>query len=776
MRLLRKSTLLSVLLLVIALPAISQEIGIGSWREHLPYRQVISITDGGNRIYAATPYAVFYLDFDDNSLNRVTKINGLSDVGISGIEYSKEYNTLVIAYSNANIDLIKGDKIINLSDIKRKPILGDKSINSIVLIDNKAYLSCGFGVVVLDIEKEEFPEPIYYIGPEGTSISVYDVTYNPSDSLIYAATETGVYSAHYYNSNLANFAEWIREIGPALPAGPFNEIVSFNNRIYVNKSSPNYGDDHMFVKVDGVWQAFEPANNSDRYSMEVHHDRLLVSNNLALDVFKPDGTMDYRIWTYNPGSVSPRDALMFDNNVVWIGDEVEGLAKVNNIWTSEHFVLNGPDFPDAFSLAASDNNVWVVPGGRTSSFEPLYRRARFAGFVDNNWITIDEKQDTFLLDYRDAYSVAVNPSNPANVFIGTFGYGLLEYNNGQFVTRYTDENSSLQQHTLAPGRVDVTGLIFDNENNLWAVNSSAESILSKRSPQGEWTSYSLGSAGSGVEVDKIVIDQTGQKWILGRNLNLYVFTDNNTPDNPADDRGKRLSDASGNGGIEGSFVKSIAVDRDGLVWLGTDKGVVVFYSPQNVFTNENYDAQQVLIEQDGYGQYLLETETVTAIAIDGSNRKWFGTDRAGLFLMSADGTKQIAHFTEENSPLFSNTITGLTFTASGELFIATPKGVISYRSESVEPEPTLDRVVVFPNPVYRNFTGNIAIKGLVENSNVKITDIAGNLVYTVDAEGGQVLWNGYNFDGEKVKTGVYLVFISNRDGSATEVSKIMVIN
>jgi len=415
-------------------------------------------------------------------------------------------------------------------------------------------------------------------------------------------------------------------------------------------------------------------------------------------------------------------------------------------------------------------------GVRTSSFEPLYRRARFAGFVDNSWITIDEKQDTFLLDYRDAFSVAVNPANPKNVYIGTLGYGLLEYIDGKFVKRYTDENSSLQQHSLAPGRIDVTGLAFDAQNNLWTVNSSAGSILSRRSPQGEWTSYSMGSVASGIEVDKIIIDQTGQKWILGRNQNLIVFNDNNTPDDKSDDQARKLSSAAGNGALLGSFVRSIAVDREGLVWLGTDKGVQVFYTPQNIFSNQNFDAQQVLIEQDGYGQYLLETETVTAIAVDGSNRKWFGTDRAGLFCMSADGTKQIAHFTEQDSPLLSNTITDLVFTASGELFIATPKGLISYRSESVEPEPTLDKIVVFPNPVYRNFTGNIAIKGLVENSNVKITDIAGNLVYTVNAEGGQVLWNGRNFDGEKVKTGVYLVFISNRDGSATEVTKIMVLN
>lgn len=776
MRLIRISTLFTILSLIQILPAKCQEIGIGSWRDHLPYREVISITDAGSRIYAATPYAIFYLDLEDNSVNRVTKINGLSDVGISEIEYNKKYNTLVIAYSNANIDLVKGDRVINLSDIKRKQILGDKSINSIIFIDDLAYLSCGFGVVVLDINDEEFPEPIYYIGPQGSSIEVYDLAFNPVDSLIYAATETGVYSANYYEANLANFAEWMREIAPALPAGPFNEIVAFNNRIYVNKMGPNYADDHMFVKADGQWQAFETTNTSDRFNMDVYRDKLLVSNNLALDIFRSDGTFENRIYTYNPGSVSPRDALMIEDNVVWIGDALEGLAKVTNIWSSEHFLLDGPDFPDAYNLASAQNDVWAVPGGRTSSFEPLYRSARFAGFVDNDWMTIDYKQDTFLADYRDVFAVAVNPANPKNVFFGTMGYGLLEYNNGQFVTRYTTENSSLQVHSAAPSRIDVTGLLFDNTNSLWVVNSHASSILSRRAPNGEWRSYSLGSVASGVEVDKIAIDQSGQKWLLGRNLNMYVFSDNDTPDDPSDDKTKKLTSSAGNGAIVGSFVRSIAVDREGLVWLGTDEGVVVFYSPQNVFTGENFDAQQVLIEQDGYGQYLLETETVTAIAVDGSNRKWFGTDRAGLFLMSADGTKQLAHFTEQNSPLLSNTITSLTLTASGELFIATPKGIISYRSESVEPEPTLEKVVVFPNPVRSNFTGNVAIKGLVENSFVKITDISGNLVYSVDAEGGQVLWNGRNFDGKKVTTGVYLVFISNSDGTATEVTKIMVIN
>lgn len=776
MRMPRIFTLLFSFIILSATCINAQEVGIGHWRDHLPYKKVISVAEAGNRIYAATPYALFYLDQNDMSLNRVTKINGLSDVGISSIEYNKTYNTLVIAYSNANIDLLKGDKIVNLSDIKRKPILGDKSINSIEFLGNKAFLSCGFGVVVLDIDREEFPEPIYYIGPEGSSINVRDITFNEVDSLIYAATDAGVYSANYYIANLANFAEWSSDQNEGLPEGPFNHIAAFNNRIYVNKYGDQYADDHMYVKIGNKWQPFEEDNTSDRYSMKVHNDRLLVSMNLALDVFKPDGIRDYRIYTYNPGSASPRDALLLNNNVIWIGDELEGLVKVTNIWNSEKFLLNGPDFPDAFALSSAQNEVWIVPGGRTSSFEPLYRRVRFSGFVDGSWKTIDEKQDPFLLDYRDAYTVVVNPANPKNVFFGTMGSGLLEYTNGVFTKSYTTENSSLQEHALQAGRIDVTGLAFDTENNLWVVNSNAPNMLSRRTPAGEWRSYSLGSNGSGVEGDRIVIDQSNQKWILGRRLNLFVFTDNNTPDNPSDDDTKRLSSSTGNGAIPGSFVRSIAVDREGLVWLGTDEGVVVFYSPQNVFAGQNYDAQKVLIEQDGYGQYLLETETVTAIAVDGSNRKWFGTDRAGLFLMSADGTKQILHFTEDNSPLLSNSITDLTLTESGELFISTPRGIVSYRSEAVPPKEELTDVLVFPNPVYKNFTGNIAIKGLVEGSNIKITDIAGNLVYTTDAIGGQALWNGHNFDGTRAKTGVYLVFISNSDGSKTEVTKIMMLN
>ena len=775
-RFLTLSIVVSALIFLPFINLSAQEVGIGEWRDHLPYRKVISITKAGERVYAATPYSLFYYDQGDNSINRLNKINGLSDVGISQIAYLEELKTLIIAYSNANIDLIKDGKIINLSDIKRKPILGNKSINHIAFIGKRTYLSCGFGIVVLDIENEEFPEPIYYIGDEGSAINVGATAYNPEDSLIYAATDEGIYRASYYSPNLANYAEWTRESGTLLPEGPFNFIASLNNRIYINKKGPGYSNDAMFVKVDNRWDFFDKNNTSNRFSMKVFNNKLVVCNNLTIDIYNENGSLNRRLYTYNPGTITPKDALIDGENNVWIGDGFEGLTKVPpSPGETEYILLNGPDFPDASALSSGGRDVWVVPGGRNSVYGGLYRQARFAGFVDGQWKTIDKEQDPFLDDYRDVLNVSVDPANNKRVYLGTWGYGLLEYVNGEFSQHYTSENSSLQGATFDSEWISIGGMAFDSYNNMWVTNSSAPEVLSVKRTNGTWQAFDLGSIASGVDMSKIIVDKSNQKWMMPRDHALIVFNDNNTED-ISDDKVKRLTSAAGNGNLPGSFIQCIAADREGLVWIGTNEGVGVIYYPDNVFSNQNFDAQRILIDQDGQGQYLLILESVTAIAVDGSNRKWFGTDRAGVFLMSQDGTKEILHFTQENSPLLSNSITDIAINDDGEVFFGTANGVISYRGESVTPNVNLDNVVVFPNPVRESYNGSIAIKGLVDGSSVKITDISGNLVYSTLAEGGQALWNGRNFDGKRVKTGVYLVYITNADGSQTKVTKIMFVN
>jgi hypothetical protein len=302
----------------------------------------------------------------------------------------------------------------------------------------------------------------------------------------------------------------------------------------------------------------------------------------------------------------------------------------------------------------------------------------------------------------------------------------------------------------------------------------------KRASDGVWQSFNLGALAFGAsrtEAGEVIIDRAGQKWILGRGSNLIVFNDNYTIGNTADDRARILSNKIGNGNLPGNRVLSFAADRDGEIWVGTDEGVAVFYSPENVFSGYNFDAQQVLVEYGGYVQYLLEAEAVTAIAVDGANRKWFGTDRAGIFLMSDDGTEQIHHFTEDNSPLISNSITDIAINhKTGEVFIGTDKGIVSYKADATSGGESNQDVVVYPNPVREGYTGPIAIKGLVTDADVKITNISGSLVYATKAEGGQAVWSGNDFSGRRAQTGVYLVFISNEDGSETVVAKILFIN
>jgi hypothetical protein len=260
---------------------------------------------------------------------------------------------------------------------------------------------------------------------------------------------------------------------------------------------------------------------------------------------------------------------------------------------------------------------------------------------------------------------------------------------------------------------------------------------------------------------------------------IIVFNNGNTVDDPTDDQVKVLSAATGNGAIPGSKVYSFATDLDGEVWVGSDKGVCVFYSPDLIFEpGTNFDAQQILVPRNdgsGLADILLETEVVTAIAVDGANRKWIGTNRAGVFYLSADGIEQLAHFTASNSPLLSNNILDIAIDSDGEVFIGTENGIISYKSSSIPPQPTGSPVYAYPNPVRENYTGVIAIKGVPINSTVKITDTYGNLAYQTKSEGAQAIWDGYNFDGKRAATGVYLVFVSNDDGSEKLVTKILVI-
>jgi len=773
---------LLILLSLLVNTGFSQPVGIGQWRDQLPWSDCISVAEAGSKIYCATPYALFYFDKDDNSVQRLSKINLLSDIGINTISYSSDYQTLVIAYSNANIDLIKDNAVINISDIKRSTILGNKTINNIYFIGKYAYLSCSFGIVVLDVDKEEIHDT-YYIGANGGQVNVMSLTKDSNDTL-FAASDKGIYIASAKNPNLANYQNWKLDTRMDVN-GNYVAITSYSGEVIVNKRSDAPATDTMYRYYNARWFIWDLGVVDRISNLRTCYDKLMVVYNYSVKYYDNTFTLYNGIYSYNPGSPVPMDALIDKDQNVWIADQNSGMVSFTP--SSGGFMrvnLGGPLTSTVYNMATNGNDLYVVPGGRNTSYGPLY----FTGggqiyhFDNTNWNNLDGINTPNINLYHDLVTVVVDPFDPGRVYAGSWGSGLIELNNGQLVNHYNETNSTLHHTTEVtdPNEIRVGGCSFDADGNLWVVTSHTNFCLSRKSGT-NWTGFNIPIINQ-ADLGQLIVTKAGQVWIQMRigtsNTNaVLVFSDNGTPDNPNDDHATMLNSLVGSGAIPGQSVYAMVEDKNGQVWVGTEKGIGVFYNPEYIFTGQNFDAQQVLVQQGLYVQYLMENEMVTALAVDGANRKWIGTDRGGLYLFSEDGTQQINHFTEENSPLFSNRISSLAINPlTGEVFVGTDKGIISYKGTATEGGTTNENVYAYPNPVREDYQGWIAIKGLVTNAQVRITDIGGNLIFSTKAEGGQAIWDGKNFTGHKAKTGVYLVYASSDDGSEKVVTKILIIN
>lgn len=762
---------------IISISLSGQEGGIGQWSDHLPFNEFIAVTEAGDKIYGATPYALLVYNTKDQSIERFTKINGLSDIGISDTKYSIEQQTVVVGYTNTNIDLFKGNTIINIPDIKRKQILGNKVINRISFKDEYAYLSCGFGIVVLDLAKEEIHDT-WYIGPQGSRINVYDLTHN--DTSFFAATADGIFYANLNHPNLADFSAWSKMVSAPYPSSEYNIIESYEGKLFANHVKGGSLEADSIYYFDGQqWRNLLPENFWDTKNIEAGNGKLTVALRYTGIIYNPDLEELQRIHNYNPTFPVLNDAIYSVEGYVWVADQVSGLVKsFDGGWQSMKINPGGPSSSNVFSMASGDNIVWVAPGGYTSTWAPLFLNDGAFRYSNGEWSNFNTFTNPELQNIRDIITVAVNPTNINQTYLGVFRNetGLIEMQGDEVVNMYTEENSELQAWEAA-NAIALVGLGFDSKGSLWSLCSGAEKLLAEKKSDGSWASYSLGGSASAVDCSNLMVDSYDQKWIIFRNSNsnpneMAVYNETNPPA----DRVRLLSTGTGAGNIPGSTVFSMAQDMDGEVWIGTDEGIGIFYSPSDILTSSDYDCVRPLVNFDGYVQYLLETEVVTAIAVDGDNRKWIGTERSGVFFLSADGTEQINHFTQDNSPLFSNQIIDITISADGEIFIGTASGIISYKGTASTPTESFSNVYAYPNPVKDGYDGLIAVKGLVEDSDIKITDISGTLIYSTRSEGGQAVWNGKNFDGRKARPGVYLVFASNEDGSEKMVTKILIIN
>ena len=749
----------------------AQDVPIGYWKDYQSYTSASYIAEADNKIYCVTNGGLFYVNKEDNTVNRMSKITGLSDVGVKQVAYSAALEITVITYENCNIDLIKNNQIINISDIKRKEITGLKSINNITLRNGLAYLSCSFGLVLVDLEKKEIKDTYKLILAEYPCV-INNMSY--SSSTIHLSTSCGAAYADINSPFLNDFNSWNWETD-GVDITDYYYSETFDTALFAIGSS-----DLIKPNTIAIW---EDTNNESYYCPEIveitfinnklhriYSDKIIISNGLNLI---------YSDTIYHEKIEKAKFSFTDSDNIIWIADSINGILKFGDDGYQENFIPEGPKENSIFSLEFLSNKLYTCHGGHINfGPEPGSLGNKNGASVMSEF---DEWRNYDYYELKNAKDIVEVAEYNSTAYFASYYNGIVEVRDNEVIERYSYENTGGVLDIIGDWQEDkrnsIADLKFDNFGNMWGLVSRVKNPLFVKTKNNEWYNFQL-SPTQQFHFDEILIDQYNQKWgIMGRKKGLFVFTDNNTISNTDDDQYKLLNMDIGNGNLPSLDIYCFAEDLDGEIWVGTDIGIGVFYNPSSVFSGNNFDAQQILITDGEYGQYLLSEEKVKCITIDGANRKWIGTEKSGVFLLSEDGLDQILHFTKENSPLFSNNIIDIAINPeNGEVFIGTEKGLISYRSDATNGITTQSTTKVFPNPVRETYSGIIAISGLVTDANIKITDIDGNLVFEDFAKGGQASWSGKNTNGDRVSTGVYIVFSTDISGLEKIVSKILFIH
>jgi len=742
------------------------EAPIGLWREHLPYGSTIDVTAGDGKIFAATPYSLFVVDEVNNSIERLSRVTGLNETGISAIRYDEANEKLFIAYSNSNIDIISRNDIFNVPDVKRDNIIGDKNIYNITVIGDNYFLSAGLGVIIIDGNRYEVQDS-WFIGNGGNQVKVNG--FAADASFYYAATEEGLKKVAINDPNPADHSHWQLVSGSnGLPAGAVRNAMNVQGKIVLQKN------DSLMVQNGITWSLlyYDTWNviSSNTTSGKIQLSERQGANGRVI-VLNADGTVARTIAQVAPVSF-PRKAITY-NNDVWIADQFGGLSH----HTASNYAVYKPNSPEATASGEMTvyNNVFYATAGEVNdSWNYQLNSNGIYKLKEGIWENINRFRYPAIDTLLDYITIAVDPRDET-VWAGSYGGGLLHIKEGPSFEIF--KRQVLGAAVGDPGSYRVSGLAFDNERNLWVANYGAAQPLRVRKSDNNWLAISIPFSLAENAVSQIVVDDNNYKWIVSPKGNgLICYDAGASIDNSGDDRWRIYRAGTGNGNLPSNDVLCIAKDKNGFIWVGTSDGIAVIQCTQDVFTGQGCEAILPVVQQGNFSNYLFKGEEVRHIAVDGADRKWVAT-KNGVWLVNATGEKVIYQFTENNSPLLSSDVKKITINGTtGEVFFATMKGICSFRSTATEGGETNSNVLVFPNPVPPSFTGTIGIRGLANNAIVKIIELNGRLVYQTKALGGQAVWNGKDYKGRTISSGVYLVLVSDDGKMEKTATKIIFLS
>lgn len=731
------------------------------WVGHFSYTAIQDMSQSNNRMYAAAESAIFSKSTITNELKTTNSVDGLKPETITAIHHSAAYNRTLVGSKNGLLVVINGDdSILNKIDIVEEATVqaGKKKINHIYEYEGKAYISCDFGIAVFNLATLEFGDT-YFLGPNGAEIPVIQSTVH--NGYLYAATSlNGIRRGLFSNPNLNDYNQWEQEYG-----GGWTGIVTYQDNLFASDNMGNIlrldnGSPFPFSFMSTPVVDLRVANG---YLTATSAGRINIYNEVLMQSLQLNGL--------------PGEDLIFTCSTVvseqlFIGTKENGVIEtsINNISIRENITPDGPLYSNIFSLEKSTNSLWAVFGAYDYLFIPDYSKKGISKLTTEGWINIPYEE---VLGATSLTDVAVNPNNEDEVYVASYDKGLLRLEENVPVQLYDETNSPLENQQFVSNfdNLRVNSLAFDAAGGLWMTNDMTENTL-KVFRNGNWTSYSfvdVVSAPKENKYQKMIIDRNGTKWIPSINNGLIGFNES---------IGNKFlvinDDDIGN--LPTEYVKCVAVDNSNRLWIGTSKGLRVLPGIDRFLTEDVLTTNAIIIEEDGLAQELFFEQDINDIEIDGSNNKWVATSSAGAFLVSPNGQRTIYHFTKLNSPLPSNVVNDIAIDSkTGDIYFATDKGMVAYGGTATEAAGDLSKVYVYPNPVRPGFEGDVKISGLINNANIKVTDIEGNLVYETTSEGGTVLWDTRAFGRYKVASGVYMIFIASEDGTETKVKKVMIV-
>jgi len=719
----------------------TQEIGV--WKNYTDMRNVREISLSGNNIWAATEGGVFKYDLTAGNFDSFTKSEGLSSQNITAMDIDESGNIWVGAqegfiniYNTSNYSVIK---ILDIASTDKTL----KQINNILINGNNVYVATDFGLSVINSQTFTFNETVLKFG---TFVSETKVNKISIGSTIYVTTEAGIAVLKQGATNLSAPESWATySLGSQIDAGEVYEVLEFQGSLVAST------DEGVFRLNNNVWEVFL-FNRQDIKDLSVNGNFLYVL--LANSLYKITGFGDESLYN-NPNTVFNSMIIKDDQNIFISSTNGIKYLKNNNV---EEIIPNGPGSNSFQSLAVdSEGNLWAGSG------KDLFGAGIFK-FNGNEWTNYTSTSNPELI--TNAYHKAYAAPN-GKVYLSNWGNGFAEYENGIF-TSYNSTNTDLIGVSENTNFIAIDAIQNDANNNTWIINfrSNNAKPLSVHTAGGEWHHFSFPSPSinSAEECILLAIDRNNTKWFAVEKgtVGLYYYNEKNTFTNLSDDSFGYINASNG---LNASDVKAIVVDKRGEIWIGTSVGVNVIVNPSSPTTG----IRNVL---------PIRFESITCIAVDPVNQKWVGTQN-GIFVLTSDGVRVVAEYSSSNSPLPTNTIRSITFDEKkGIAYIGTDFGLSTLTTSSIQPAEQFNDLFVFPNPLIIDGQTNtqITIDGLIQDSNIKIISIAGNLIREFASPGGRVaFWDGRDKNGDLVPSGVYIIVAYDQEASNVAKTKVAVV-